>query len=169
MTVIDENLDERYVRGALNILHDLRGFDSIEAVSIEEGHVVLSFPASLGMSNPAGDLHGGFYMAVSDMAACMAAYSCGSKPVTLQSNFNFCKGIHINGQCVTVDAHVVRNGRTIQVIEVVFKDAAGELCLTASFTTFAKGRVSEENFFPDRVAALDIARGHFKEAGREPF
>lgn len=169
MTVIDENLDERYVRGALNILQDLRGFDSLEAVSMEEGHVVLSFPTSLGMSNPAGDLHGGFYMAVSDMAACMAAYSCGVKPVTLQSNFNFCKGIHINGQRVTVDAHVVRSGRTIQVIEVVFKDGAGELCLTASFTTFAKGQVTDENFFPDREGALDIARAHFAEAGRKPF
>ena len=169
MTVVDQNLDERYVRGALNILHDLKGFDAVDADLIEKGHVVLSFPASLGMSNPAGDLHGGFYMAVSDMAACMATYSCGRKPVTLQSNFNFCKGIRINGQRVIVDAHVVRNGRTIQVVDVTFEDEEGSLCLAASFTTFAKGQVTDENYFPDREEALEKAREHFAAAGREAF
>ncbi|MDO4443373.1 MAG: PaaI family thioesterase [Slackia sp.] len=169
MTVVDEGLDERCVRGALNILHDLEGFDRIEADLIEKGHVILSFPASLGMSNLAGDLHGGFYMAVSDMAACMAAYSCGCKPVTLQCNFNFCKGIHINGQRVKVDARVVHGGRTIQVVDVTFEDEQGNLCLSASFTTFAKGRLADGDCFSDREGALAIARAHFADAGREAF
>lgn len=166
---VGEGLEDLYVQGCLSILHDVRGFDAVEADAIERGHVRLSFRTSCSMSNPAGDLHGGFFMTVADMAACMASYSCGRKPVTLQSNFNFCKGIHVDGQRVSVDARVVRNGRTIQVVDVRFEDEAGNVCLTASFTTFAKGEVTEENRFPDREGTLDIVRAHFAAAGRTMF
>ncbi|WP_281798339.1 PaaI family thioesterase, partial [Slackia piriformis] len=103
---VDESLDEQRVQGCLNILCDIGGFGDIECEVLEPGHAVLAFNTSSAMRNPYGDLHGGFYMTVSDMAACMAVYTNGSKPVTLQCNFNFCEGIHVNGQRVTVDARV---------------------------------------------------------------
>ena len=95
---VDEGLDEQRVQGCLNILCDIGGFGDVECEVLEPGHVVLAFNTSSAMRNPYGDLHGGFYMTVSDMAACMAVYTNGSKLVTLQCNFNFCEGIHVNGQ-----------------------------------------------------------------------
>ena len=111
---VDESLDEQRVQGCLNILCDIGGFGDVECEVLEPGHVVLAFNTSSAMRNPYGDLHGGFYMTVSDMAACMAVYTNASTPVTLQCNFNFCEGIHVNGQRVTVDARVLRKGTTKQ-------------------------------------------------------
>ncbi|MEQ2956352.1 PaaI family thioesterase [Slackia piriformis] len=164
---VDEGLDEQRVQGCLNILCDIGGFGDVECEVLEPGHVVLAFNTSSAMRNPYGDLHGGFYMTVSDMAACMAVYTNGSKPVTLQCNFNFCEGIHVNGQRVTVDARVLRKGKTIQVVNVEFIDEAGTVCLRSSFTTFAKKELAGEESFPTQEESLETVRTFFAEAGRE--
>ena len=164
---VDGGLDEQRVQGCLNILCDIGDFGDIECEVLEPGHVVLAFDTSSAMRNPYGDLHGGFYMIVSDMAACMAVYTNGSKPVTLQCNFNFCEGIHVNGQRVTVDARVLRKGKTIQVVNVEFIDEAGIVCLRSSFTTFAKKELAEEGPFPRRKSpSKPCARFSPRPAGR---
>lgn len=164
---IDSSLDKQHVQGCLNILCDIGGFGDIECEVLEPGHAVLGFNAASAMRNPYGDLHGGFYMTVCDMAACMAVYTNGSKPVTLQCNFNFCEGIHVNGQRVTVDARVVRKGKTIQVVNVSISDEAGVECLRSSFTTFAKKELAGEDPFPTQEESFETVRAFFAEAGRE--
>ena len=164
---IDSSLDKQHVQGCLNILCDIGGFGDIECEVLEPGHAVLAFNAASAMRNPYGDLHGGFYMTVCDMAACMAVYTNGSKPVTLQCNFNFCEGIHVNGQRVTVDARVVRKGKTIQVVNVSISDEAGVECLRSSFTTFAKKELANDAPFPTQDESFETVRAFFAEAGRE--
>ena len=164
---IGGDLGEERVEGCLNILCDIGGFGDIECEVLEPGHAVLGFDTASAMRNPYGDLHGGFYMTVCDMAACMAVYTNGSKPVTLQCSFNFCEGIHVNGQRVTVDARVVRKGKTIQVVNVEFVDEAGTVCLRSSFTTFAKKELAGEEPFPTQEESLETVRAFFAEAGRE--
>ena len=164
---VDGGLDKQRVQGCLNILCDIGGFGDVECEVLEPGHVVLAFDTSSAMRNPYGDLHGGFYMTVSDMAACMAVYTNGSKPVTLQCNFNFCEGIHVNGQRVTVDARVLRKARPSRSSMWSSSTKAGIVCLRSSFTTFAKKELAEEDPFPTQEESLETVRAFFAEAGRE--
>ena len=119
---VDEGLDEQRVQGCLNILCDIGGFGDIECEVLEPGHVVLAFNTSSAMRNPYGDLHGGFYMTVSDMAACMAVCTNASKPVTLQCNLRekgacWGRAVSYAGGIPRNRAHVFRRGRQGDALE----------------------------------------------------
>lgn len=167
--MIDSPMDPLVIETCLNGLHDLSGFGSIKLDELRHGYAVFHFDASLEMRNVNGNVHGGFIMAVGDITAAAAACSCGSRNVTLQGNFNFCKGIRVNGQRVLIEAKVVHEGRTTSVVELVFINETGDICVKASFTTFSKGRICPKNRCLTHEESLDIAYGNFAEAGREPF
>lgn len=165
---IDEGLDADVVQGCLNVMRDLGGFDALALEELRSGHVKLSFRTSSRMSNPQGTLHGGFFMAVADMAACMASHSRGHVPVTLQANFDFCRPIPIDGGRAEFSADVVHDGKTVQLVEVKAANERGEACLRGSFLTFAKAKVEDTGGYPTVEQTLEIVRGRFADAGR-PF
>ena len=84
-------LDDFIVQYCKNDLRDLSGFDRTECISVELGHFVARAYPDHGCVNDLGTVHGGFLLALADMAAAGAADSYGKANATRMSLQAFCR------------------------------------------------------------------------------
>lgn len=142
-----EGIPRYLAEGALNHLSDLRGFDAVHNQELRKGFVrnVLTMPE--GASNLFRNAHGGFILSLVDVAACMAGYTLGKAVVTLQCDCNFLRPLHI-GDEVTIDATVIKGGRSTIVTRVELFNSEGEACATSLVTLFIVGEIGPDDPIP---------------------
>jgi uncharacterized protein (TIGR00369 family) len=111
---------------------ELIGF---ELESIEKGRAVVTLEADERHRNPMGTLHGGVLCDITDAAMGMAYASSlaeGETFTTLELKINFLKPIW--KASLRAEGTVVRQGRTVGLVECTVKDAKGDLVAKASST-----------------------------------
>ncbi|MBO0798730.1 MAG: PaaI family thioesterase [Blastocatellia bacterium] len=111
---------------------ELIGF---QLTSIKPGEAVIEFEASAVHANPMGTLHGGVLCDIADAAMGMAFSSTlgdGESFTTLELKINFLKPIW-NAR-LTATGRVVKQGRTIGLIECDVIDEKGSLVARATST-----------------------------------
>ena len=122
------------VRGAARppLIARLIGFDLI---SVKSGEAVIGFQATEAHANPMGTLHGGVLCDIAD-AAMGIAYSSslddGETFTTLELKINFLKPIW-KARLLAV-ARVVKQGRTVGLVECDVTDEKGGLVTRATST-----------------------------------
>jgi uncharacterized protein (TIGR00369 family) len=110
----------------------LIGFD---LVSVKPGEAVVELQATEAHANPMGTLHGGVLCDIAD-AAMGIAYSSnlgeGESFTTLELKINFLKPVW--KARLTAAARVVKQGRTVGLVECDITDEKGSLVARASST-----------------------------------
>ena len=104
-------------------------------VSLESGSAVIEFQATENHRNPMGTLHGGVLCDIADAAMGMA-YAAnlndGESFTTLELKINFFKPIW-NAR-LRATGHVVKQGRTVGMVECDVTDEKGSLVAKATST-----------------------------------
>lgn len=111
---------------------ELIGF---QLASINPGEAVIEFEASGAHANPMGTLHGGVLCDIADAAMGMAFSSTladGESFTTLELKINFLKPIW-NAR-LTATGRVVKQGRTVGLVECDVVDEKGSLVARATST-----------------------------------
>jgi uncharacterized protein (TIGR00369 family) len=125
---------QKMVRGELPQppVSELIGF---KLESIEKGRAVVTLEADERHRKPLGTLHGGVLCDITDAAMGMAYASSlaeGETFTTLELKINFLKPIW--KASLRAEGTVVRQGRTVGLVECTVKDAKGDLVARASST-----------------------------------
>ena len=114
-------------------------------VSIEPGIAVIQFEATEAHRNPMGTLHGGVLCDIADAAMGMAYASNlndGESFTTLELKINFLKPVW-NAR-LTAMGRVVKQGRTVGMIECDVTDEKGSLVARATSTCMTlRGALAE--------------------------
>lgn len=143
---------EDYIKqGACNHVHALADFDfdHVKVVELEEGHAVVEAVTATGFANTRNFIHGGVLMALCDMTVSAAVYTYAKRNVTLQSSFNFFRGLDVDdGARMICDARVVHNGRKTVVADAEIRDAQGRVCVKGTFTQFVVGIMGPDDPMP---------------------
>jgi uncharacterized protein (TIGR00369 family) len=103
--------------------------------TIEKGRAVVTLEADERHRNPMGTLHGGVLCDIADAAMGMAYASSlaeGETFTTLELKINFLKPIW--KASLRAEGTVIRQGRTVGLVECTVKDAKGDLVAKASST-----------------------------------
>jgi uncharacterized protein (TIGR00369 family) len=103
--------------------------------SIEKGRAAITLEADERHRNPMGTLHGGVLCDIADAAMGMAYASSlaeGETFTTLELKINFLKPVW--NASLRAEGIVVRQGRTVGMVECTVKDAKGDLVAKASST-----------------------------------
>lgn len=106
-----------------------------ELVSVEPGQAVIEFQATESHRNPMGTLHGGVLCDIADAAMGMAYASNlndGESFTTLELKINFLKPVW-NAR-LKATGHVVKQGRTVGMVECDVTDEHGNLVARATST-----------------------------------
>ncbi len=144
-------MEDYIIQGARNHIHGIYDFDedNVKVIGLEEGRATVEATMATGFSNTRDFVHGGVLMAICDMTASAAVYTFGKRNITLQSSFNFTRGVPVDDSSRMIcDARVVHNGRQTAVVEVEIRDPEGRICVRATFTQFIIGTMSEEDPIP---------------------
>ena len=102
---------------------------------IEKGRAIVTLEADDRHRNPMGTLHGGVLCDIADAAMGMAYASSlaeGETFTTLELKINFLKPVW--NASLRAEGIVVRQGRTVGMVECTIKDAKGVLVAKASST-----------------------------------
>src|SRR5262247_3336604 len=107
----------------------------LRLVSVEPGHVVMEQDAERRHANPMGTVHGGILCDLADAAMGMAYASSldeGETFTTLELKINFLKPVW-SGK-LTATGQVVKNGRTVGIVDCDVHDEKQSLVARASST-----------------------------------
>jgi uncharacterized protein (TIGR00369 family) len=102
---------------------------------VEKGRAVVTLEADDRHRNPMGTLHGGILCDITDAAMGIAYASSlaeGETFTTLELKINFLKPVW--KASLRAEGMVVRQGRTVGLVECTVKDAKGDLVAKASST-----------------------------------
>lgn len=132
-------LDEFIVNYCKNDIRDLSGFDRTECISVELGHFVMRAYPDQGCVNDLGTVHGGFLLALADMAAAGAADSYGKANATMTVSANFLRSVDVNVDYFDIDATVVHAGRRTLVVEVTMTRPDGKVAFKSTYTMAVVG------------------------------
>ena len=114
---------------------DIRGFDRTVLISIEEGIFIMhAFPGS-DCGNTIGTVHGGFLLALADIAGTGAVDTLGYINTTMSMQANFLRPVHITDDYLEVAGTVLKFGKRVAVSEVEIRRHTGELVVKASVTS----------------------------------
>lgn len=100
--------------------------------------------------NPVRVPHGGVYFSLADTACGSAIAAYGTMAVTVNCSFSFLKSAKA-GDRLTAEAHEIRSGRGICVLEARVTGEAGELFAVGTFTFRRMERSIEEFMEPDTI------------------
>ncbi len=132
-------LDQSIVEYCKNDIRNLTGFERTEFVSVELGRFVMRAHPDKGCVNDLGTVHGGFLLALADMAAAGAADSYGKSSATMTVSANFLRSVDVNVDYFEVEAQVVHAGRRTMVVEVAMTRPDGKQAFKATCTMAVLG------------------------------
>lgn len=138
-----------YLReGCLNHLSDLRGFYALRNSVLQRGFVRNSIKVPVSAANLFGRVHGGFFMYLVDVTACMAGYTTGKHNVTQHVSMEFVRGANLEDR-LTIEARVLHDGRSTALVKVEILDSEGRLCVHAGVSLFFVGEVDPDEAPPE--------------------
>lgn len=109
----------------------------LEVLSVSEGKVQGRIPFDPQFQNMYGDYHGGALYAAADTFCGLAAITYGNYVTTIDANMQYLRAGR-NTRYITYDAQVVKNGRSIVVVQFSCCDDNGTLINTGTFSFFVK-------------------------------
>lgn len=110
---------------------DIRGFDRCELHEVQEGRFVLRAYPGPDCGNNIGTVHGGFLLALVDIAGTGAVDTLGRENATLSLTANYLRPVQISDEYIDVIGTVLKSGRRMVVAEVEIRRPEGELALKA--------------------------------------
>ena len=115
--------------------------NGIRAVSLEEGHAVVEAELRPDHKNVWGTAHGGMLFAVADVAAGLAVHSLseGRHIVTAGSSINFLR-TNPEAKLLRAEANVIKQGRSLNIVQAEVHDDQGNHLVTAQYTMFASDK-----------------------------
>lgn len=114
---------------------DIRGFDRSELVEAEEGRFVMRAYPGPDCGNNVGTVHGGFLLALCDIAGTGAIDTMGRENVTLSMTTNFLRAAQMDDAYLEVVGTVLKRGRKVCVSEVHIYRPEGQLVMKATVTS----------------------------------
>lgn len=110
---------------------DIRGFDRCELYEVQEGRFVLRAYPGPDCGNNIGTVHGGFLLALVDIAGTGAVDTLGRENATLSLTANYLRPVQVSDEYIDVIGTVLKSGRRMVVAEVEIRRPEGELALKA--------------------------------------
>lgn len=114
---------------------DIRGFDRSKLVSVEEGRFVMRAYPGPDCGNNIGTVHGGFLLALADIAGTGAVDTLGRENATMSLTSNFLRPAYAADEYLEVVGAVLKRGKRAVVSEVEIRRPCGELCFKATVTS----------------------------------
>lgn len=114
---------------------DIRGFDRCELVEAEEGRFVMRAYPGPDCGNNIGTVHGGFLLALCDIAGTGAIDTLGRENATLSMTTNFLRAARVDDAYLEVVGTVLKRGRRVCVSEVLITRPEGQQVLKATVTS----------------------------------
>lgn len=127
-------LSEKIIDYCRDDVCDIRGFERCEFVSAERGRFEMRAHPGPDCGNNVGTVHGGFLLALADMAGSGVADTCGFENVTMSMTSNFLRPARIDDAFLRVVGTAVHAGRRSVVSEVVISRPNGEVAFKATCT-----------------------------------
>lgn len=118
---------------------DIRGFDRCELHEVQEGRFVLRAYPGPDCGNNIGTVHGGFLLALVDIAGTGAVDTLGRENATLSLTANYLRPVQISDEYIDVFGTVLKSGRRMVVAEVEIRRPEGELALKATVNVAVTG------------------------------
>lgn len=118
---------------------DIRGFDRCELHEVQEGRFVLRAYPGPDCGNNIGTLHGGFLLALVDIAGTGAVDTLGRENATLSLTANYLRPVQVSDEYIDVIGTVLKSGRRMVVAEVEIRRPEGELALKATVNVAVTG------------------------------
>lgn len=118
---------------------DIRGFDRCELHEVQEGRFVLRAYPGPDCGNNIGTVHGGFLLALVDIAGTGAVDTLGRENATLSLTANYLRPVQISDEYIDVIGTVLKLGRRMVVAEVEIRRPEGELALKATVNVAVTG------------------------------
>ena len=97
---------------------DIKGFDRSTLVSAEEGKFVMKVIPGEDCYNNVGTIHGGFLLAVADIAASGACDTYGKECASVNFTADFLRPCFASDEYLIVTGTVLKYGKKIAVVEV---------------------------------------------------
>ncbi|MDO5335234.1 MAG: PaaI family thioesterase [Coriobacteriia bacterium] len=119
---------------------DIRGFDRLELVDADEGRFVIHAHPGPDCGNNIGTVHGGFLLALVDIAGTGAADTLGHENTTMSSTASFLRPAQVDDAYLEVTGTVLKSGRRVIVTEVEIRRPNNELCVKATVSTAVIGQ-----------------------------
>lgn len=113
---------------------DIRGFDRSELLEADEGRFVVRAYPGKDCGNNIGTVHGGFLLALVDIAGAGAIDTLGRENATMSITTNYLRPVHVDDEYIDVIGTVLRAGRRVGISEVEIRRPQGELALKATVT-----------------------------------
>ena len=108
---------------------DIRGFDRSELREAEEGRFVLRAYPGPDCGNNIGTIHGGFLLALVDIAGTGAVDTLGRENATMSVTVNYLRPVQVDDEYIDVIGTVLKSGRRTVVTEVEVRRPNGELAV----------------------------------------
>lgn len=124
-------INERNTSGYISLL-------GIKVVEIKEGYARTEVEIDDSHINPMGAAHGGLIFSLADVTAGSCANSFGNKASTLNSTMNFFAPA-MKGRKLIGESKLLKNGRTVKVIDVEIKDDLNKMVARGTFSFFDLG------------------------------
>lgn len=124
-------IEERNASGYISLL-------GIKVVEVREGYAKVEVEIDESHINPMGAAHGGLIFSLADVTAGSCANSFGNKASTLSSNINFLVPA-MKGRKLTGESILIKNGKTVKVIDVQIKDDRDKIVAKGTFSFFDLG------------------------------
>lgn len=127
-------LDPKLLQYCKEDILDIRGFDRSEFVAAREGYFEFRAYPGPDCANNIGTVHGGFLLALADIAGAGVVDTLGRENTTMSVNASFLRPARIDDEYLLVVGTVLRAGRRTAVTEVTITRPDGELAFKATCT-----------------------------------
>lgn len=113
---------------------DIKGFDRSSLISADEGKFIMKVIPGEDCANNVGTIHGGFLLAVADIAASGACDTYGKECSSINFNANFMRPCLASDEYLMVTGTVLKYGKNIAVAEVEIVRPDGKLAFKGTST-----------------------------------
>lgn len=113
---------------------DIKGFDRSLLISADEGKFIMKVIPGEDCANNVGTIHGGFLLAVADIAASGACDTFGKECSSINFNANFMRPCLVSDEYLMVTGTVLKYGRKIAVVEVEIVRPNGKVAFKGTST-----------------------------------
>lgn len=111
---------------------NIRGFDRCELHEAEEGRFVVRAYPGPDCGNNIGTIHGGFLLALVDIAGAGAVDTLGRENATLSVNAHYLRPVRVDDEYIDVIGTVLKEGKRAVISEVEIRRPDNELAVKAT-------------------------------------
>lgn len=123
----------------------LENFLGLEVVELSEGKVIYKAKVAELHCNMYGNIHGGTFASIADVAMGVSCISMGKRVVTIDMSISYIKNA-TKGTILTAVGEVISNGKTIMRAVGKIYDENQQLLIRAQASYFVNGLYTESDY-----------------------